>query len=180
MDYCACGSALDLMKTLKRTLTEEEIGVFFINILKGLAYLHREGIIHRDLKSANILISDSLEAKIGTCLTLFINASPRCSHRVADFGVSAQIGNMLSKRASVVGTPLFMSPETLDGATPDAKSDIWSLGIMAIELAEGEPPYSAEHVLRVRCVFMSLKASACVSLCSFTHRLCTKPHSLCI
>ena len=57
---------------------------------------------------------------------------------------------MLSKRNSIVGTPLFMSPETLDGAKPDSKSDIWSVGIMAIELAEGEPPYAAEHVLRVR------------------------------
>lgn len=57
---------------------------------------------------------------------------------------------MLSKRHSIVGTPHFMSPEVLDGASHDQKSDIWSVGIMSIELAEGEPPYSAEHVLRVR------------------------------
>lgn len=55
-----------------------------------------------------------------------------------------------SKAKTVVGTPLFMSPEVLDGATHDSKTDIWSVGIMCIELAEGQPPYATEHVLRVR------------------------------
>lgn len=75
---------------------------------------------------------------------------------VADFGVSAQIGAIVSKRHSIVGTPLFMSPETLDGASPSMKSDVWSVGIMAIELAEGQPPYASEHVLRVRAPYERL------------------------
>lgn len=66
MDYCAAGSVLDLMKTLKRTLYEDEIAVLLLNVLRGLSYLHREGIIHRDLKSANILVTDQMELKIGT------------------------------------------------------------------------------------------------------------------
>ena len=79
MDYCAAGSVLDLMKTLRRTLQEEEIAVIILSVLKGLTYLHREGIIHRDLKGANILLSDSMEPKIGAHLSRYLVSDLRIS-----------------------------------------------------------------------------------------------------
>jgi serine/threonine protein kinase len=65
MDYCAVGSVLDLMTVIRRPLTEDEIAALSGPVLEGLQYLHKEGIIHRDLKSANILLNDHFEPKIG-------------------------------------------------------------------------------------------------------------------
>ena len=99
------------------------MGVYMAQILQGLQYLHDQGVIHRDIKGANILTTKDGKVKL------------------ADFGVSTSTIAGADKEAQVVGTPYWMAPEIiqLSGATP--ASDIWSLGCTVIELLEGKPPY---------------------------------------
>eukprot|EP01103_Thecamoeba_quadrilineata_P000293 TRINITY_DN10248_c0_g1_i1.p1 TRINITY_DN10248_c0_g1~~TRINITY_DN10248_c0_g1_i1.p1 ORF type:complete len:478 (+),score=65.25 TRINITY_DN10248_c0_g1_i1:40-1473(+) len=129
MDYCGYGSVTDFLKVYNKPLTMEEIVAIIYNVLQGLTYLHSRGIIHRDLKSGNILLSESGEVKI------------------ADFGVSSQLG-ALNHANTIIGTPLFMSPEVLDGQKYDYSADIWSLGITVIEMSDGTPPHSGENLMR--------------------------------
>jgi len=133
MEYCGCGSITDLIKLNKqenRSLTENEIAAITIDILKGLAYLHKSKTIHRDLKPANILLNSSGEAKL------------------ADFGVSAQLTTTLKKAQTTIGTPLYMSPQVIDGSDYDFKADIWSLGITLIEMIQGELPYVGMNIMK--------------------------------
>lgn len=130
MDFCGAGSVKDFVKHWTRPLLEEEIVAIMYYVLGGLDYLHSKSIIHRDLKSANILLTDKGEVKI------------------ADFGVSFQVNNTLAKANTVIGTPLFMAPEALAASNYSEKADIWSLAITAIEMVEGVPPYNDEHIMR--------------------------------
>jgi len=98
--------------------------------LQGLDYLHGIKKIHRDIKSGNILMTAN-----GDC-------------KLADFGVSAELTNTMSKRKTVIGTPYWMAPEVLQSADYDGKADIWSLAITAIELGAGEPPHASIHPMR--------------------------------
>eukprot|EP01130_Rhizamoeba_saxonica_P010419 TRINITY_DN4265_c0_g2_i2.p1 TRINITY_DN4265_c0_g2~~TRINITY_DN4265_c0_g2_i2.p1 ORF type:complete len:366 (+),score=90.44 TRINITY_DN4265_c0_g2_i2:201-1298(+) len=133
MEYCGAGSISDLMTILQvESLPEDIIAVVMRDSLKGLRYLHSKKKIHRDIKSGNILMTESGQSKL------------------ADFGVSGQVKDF-TKHHTVIGTPYWMAPEVIQERY-DHKADIWSLGITAIELAEGQPPYFTIHPMRA--IFM--------------------------
>ncbi|KAN0034049.1 hypothetical protein ACTFIV_000530 [Dictyostelium citrinum] len=104
-------------------LNESQIAFVCQEVLRGLEYIHKFNRIHRDIKSDNILIGANGEIKL------------------ADFGYAAQLTQIRQERNSVVGTPYWMAPELIRGNNYDFKVDVWSLGIMTREMAEGEPPY---------------------------------------
>ncbi|XP_031479622.1 serine/threonine-protein kinase 1 isoform X2 [Nymphaea colorata] len=131
MEYCGGGSIADLMNITEEPLDEQQIAYICREALKGLSYLHSIFKVHRDIKGGNILLTEQGEVKLG------------------DFGVAAQLTRTMSKRNTFIGTPHWMAPEVIQESRYDGKVDVWALGVSAIEMAEGLPPRSTVHPMRV-------------------------------
>ncbi|XP_049325350.1 mitogen-activated protein kinase kinase kinase kinase 4 isoform X5 [Astyanax mexicanus] len=136
MEFCGAGSITDLVKNTKgNKLKEDQIAYISREILRGLAHLHAHHVIHRDIKGQNVLLTENAEVKL------------------VDFGVSAQLDRTVGRRNTFIGTPYWMAPEVIacdenPDATYDYRSDLWSCGITAIEMAEGAPPLCDMHPMR--------------------------------
>ena len=127
MEYMAGGSLKDILDAVG-CLNEEAVAAVMKALCKGLEYIHREQKLHRDIKAANILLTAAADVKL------------------ADFGVAGQMTNTMRARNTYVGSPFWMAPEVIERSQYDQTADIWSVGITAIELLKGRPPYTDKHV----------------------------------
>lgn len=125
MEYIDRGSLRDILDYREQVLSEDQISCVMSDLLNGLKKIHNDfHILHRDIKAANLLLNSEGRMKL------------------ADFGVSRQFeGGGSSQTMTIVGTPYWMAPEVISGIAYSYPADVWSVGITAVELAEGAPPY---------------------------------------
>ncbi|XP_054154446.1 serine/threonine-protein kinase PAK mbt-like [Oppia nitens] len=128
MEFLEGGALTDIVTHSR--MDEEQIATVCKQCLKALAFLHSQGVIHRDIKSDSILLASDGRVKL------------------SDFGFCAQVSSELPKRKSLVGTPYWMAPEVISRLPYGPEVDIWSLGIMVIEMCDGEPPFFNEPPLQ--------------------------------
>ncbi|GAB1287424.1 TRAF2 and NCK interacting kinase [Apodemus speciosus] len=176
MEFCGAGSVTDLIKNTKGNNIERGVDCLHLqgDLTAGLSHLHQHKVIHRDIKGQNVLLTENAEVKLGkdsirshstagAQLAPIGVDSPLCKPVTSDlglghfpkvdFGVSAQLDRTVGRRNTFIGTPYWMAPEVIacdenPDATYDFKSDLWSLGITAIEMAEGAPPLCDMHPMR--------------------------------
>lgn len=129
MEFMAAGSLKELLDAVG-PFPEEAIATVMKALFRGLDYVHKGQKVHRDIKAANILLSDQGDVKL------------------ADFGVAGQMTATMRQRNTFVGSPFWMAPEVIQESSYDEKADIWSAGITGLELANGVPPYAREHPYR--------------------------------
>ncbi|KAJ8280720.1 hypothetical protein GJAV_G00058150 [Gymnothorax javanicus] len=128
MEFLEGGALTDIVTHTR--MNEEQIATVCLSVLKALSVLHTQGVIHRDIKSDSILLTHDGRIKL------------------SDFGFCAQVSKEVQRRKSLVGTPYWMAPELISRLPYGPEVDIWSLGIMVIEMVDGEPPYFNEPPLK--------------------------------
>lgn len=128
MEFLEGGALTDIVTHTR--MNEEQIATVCVSVLKALSVLHAQGVIHRDIKSDSILLTHDGRIKL------------------SDFGFCAQVSKEVQRRKSLVGTPYWMAPELISRLPYGPEVDIWSLGIMVIEMVDGEPPYFNEPPLK--------------------------------
>ena len=130
MEHCSGGSVSDILRATGAPMLEDEIAMVAAATVSGLHYLHEtRQILHRDIKAGNILLSTTDGGGVKLC----------------DLGVSASVASH-TKRSTVIGTPLWMSPELIESGAYGTSTDIWSLGITLLEMAEINPPHHEVHL----------------------------------
>jgi serine/threonine-protein kinase ULK/ATG1 len=128
-EFCHDGDLLKLLQKRKK-IPESEAKGFLKDIMNGAKYLHKNGIIHRDLKPANILL------KNGVC-------------KLSDFGFAKSLNSEEAVMKSIVGTPLYMSPQILKKGKYTTKSDLWSIGLIYYEMLHGRTPWPAQNEIEL-------------------------------
>ncbi|XP_021703004.1 neither inactivation nor afterpotential protein C [Aedes aegypti] len=138
LEYCDHGPVIDVVKKIhasNRRVSEEQIAYILRETAKAVVYLHEHHVIHRDIRGSNILLNKEGEVKL------------------CDFGLSRDSKSTLGKRGTCIGSPNWMAPEVIsssknDDEVYDNRSDVWALGITAIELGDGKPPFGDMHPTR--------------------------------